>query len=275
MNTILKNKISYFLFIYFRKVIALLCWLVDTLLGRKIPLFVLCYHSFDDSGWFYSVQKEELEKQINFLLNSGYKAISMTDVYSYLVIGQKIPKYSFVVTIDDGYESVERVSKFLNSKKIQPTLFVISDSERVNRHELSHEEKLLSKEQILEMQKMGWELGSHTKTHPSLLSVTDGDLEKEVSGSKKELENEFKCRINGIAYPKGNWNEEVKLAAKNAGYSYGVTMDDGFIVPATDVLLIPRIGINNTHSLWEFKMLLSPSLLKVRKLLKKLLALFI
>jgi peptidoglycan/xylan/chitin deacetylase (PgdA/CDA1 family) len=70
----------------------------------------------------------------------------------------------------------------------------------------------------------GYELGSHTVTHPILSRIDSEQLERELVESRKKVEAETGSRCIAIAYPNGSprdYSPEVVKAAQEAGYEFG------------------------------------------------------
>ena len=55
----------------------------------------------------------------------------------------------------------------------------------------------------------GFEVGSHTLTHPDLRRLSPAALEQELAGSKTLLEQRLQTRVDALAYPYGHFNAEV------------------------------------------------------------------
>ena len=70
----------------------------------------------------------------------------------------------------------------------------------------------------------GWEVGSHTLTHRNLTTLDDAELERELAGSKRELEALLGRPCRSIAYPRGDADERVLAAAAAAGYEAGAAL---------------------------------------------------
>lgn len=85
----------------------------------------------------------------------------------------------------------------------------------------------LSWDQVRDMQAGGVRFGSHTRFHGWLDRVSPGEVDAELTQSRARLEAETgaPCRI--IAYPNGNWSENVLEATARAGYAYALTQDPG------------------------------------------------
>jgi len=89
---------------------------------------------------------------------------------------------------------------------------------------------MLTWAQIREMHTAGIEFGSHTVTHPILSRIPRHELLKELRESKQQLADQLGAGIVSFAYPNGkapDYNNEVKEALRQCGYSYAVTARPG------------------------------------------------
>lgn len=243
------------LFVIVRRLVYLSLAAIDRLLGKTNPIVIFCYHSIANDQWRFGVDLREFKKQISYLL-THYKPITLADVYKYLKGTKELHEPSFVITFDDGYKDVIRVKELLENLDIKPTVFVLS-GKNINLETLGTNRQLLSQKDIKELQKLGWEIGWHGSTH-TLLTQVNGELKEEISSSYKYF-----------AYPKGKYSSWVISNLKKNGYRLALTMDDSIISPKTNAYVIPRIGVDRTHSFSEFKTLSSPSVVKLRGLVKR------
>ena len=85
-------------------------------------------------------------------------------------------------------------------------------------------------EQILELQDLGWEIMSHSRTHPRNPVMKDNPddafVEREFSESKKIL-TEYGFNINNYVYPGGNYGKRERMFAKEY-YRSARNSDGGF-----------------------------------------------
>lgn len=81
-----------------------------------------------------------------------------------------------------------------------------------------------------------FEIGSHSMTHPPLAEMPDEALHREISESKRLLEQWLGKPVKGFAYPGGTGAiDRVKSELKKAGYLYARTiMNDSNIFPPKD-----------------------------------------
>jgi peptidoglycan/xylan/chitin deacetylase (PgdA/CDA1 family) len=236
---------------------------------QSTQVFILSYHSFAHDNWAYTTPKKEFIKQIKFLKKNKYSFISLQDLEK-SIKNKEIPKKSVVVTIDDGYKDTLEVADFLKKESIPTTLFVLSNRKNINRKEVATQKELITKNEIVSLIKKGWTIGSHSATHANLKTLSQKELHEEIINSKEMLENEFSIPISYFAFPRGQYSADVLKVIKKAGYSAAVTMDDGFISVSSNLLTLPRVGVNRTHTISEFKTLFSPSVIRFRMLIKKI-----
>lgn len=256
------------LYVPIRRLLYLSLGSVNEMVPGFTPgVFILCYHSISDDGWDFSVSLKEFKKQMNYLA-SKYQFVTLRDVFDYCQGKNQITKPSVVINFDDGYKDILQVRGFLKSRSIKPTVFVLSRPQNANREELKTDKKFLTKQDLLLLARDGWEIGSHTATHPNLDILKKTEIDDEIVKSKKSLEKDLGIPIKYLAFPKGRYSKTVILTVKKAGYKMALTMDDGFISEGMDALRVPRIGVDGTHSFSEFKKLFLPLNIQARRVLK-------
>jgi peptidoglycan/xylan/chitin deacetylase (PgdA/CDA1 family) len=86
----------------------------------------------------------------------------------------------------------------------------------------------------------GITIGAHSRTHTDLRACGRDELEREVRGSKDDLEDLTGGTVSSFAYPVGLLNEDVVRAVASAGFTSAVTTRYGWWRPASDLLQIPR-----------------------------------
>src|SRR5439155_25811028 len=96
-----------------------------------------------------------------------------------------------------------------------------------------HEEELrcLSWDQLRHLADDGWEVGSHTRSHPRLPELDDVALAEELAASRTRCEERLGRACPSIAYPYGAVDERVVDAAGRAGYRFGFSLPQAFHPP--------------------------------------------
>ncbi len=241
---------------------------------RRDKLVIFSYHSIAKDAWRFSIDPELFRVQIEALL-STYRPISLSEAVEFLYGKRVIEQPSFVLTFDDGYRDILDVKEFLAEKKIRPTCFILSDSPRADLAELGTRREFLNVADIRELMSSGWEVGCHSATHGDFWAMTPERIFEETANAKKKLEAELGVPVRYFAYPRGRYTDAAKRIIRDAGYDLALSMDDGFLSTKTDLLAVPRIGVDRTHTLKEFGAIHTDAAILFRRLVKKIIGKFL
>jgi peptidoglycan/xylan/chitin deacetylase (PgdA/CDA1 family) len=219
---------------------------------RAVDHLILSYHGISNS-WAsgLAVREEILREQLSLLRDRGYEGLTFTE-WARRRVSHELPRRSVVVTFDDGYASTLKAAPILEATGFPGTVFpVVSflDSGKPlcwpgidewigTEHE--HELRPLDWDQLAELRSAGWEVGSHTISHPDLCKVDDGALQLELEDSRAAIAGRL-GRCDTIAYPYGHADERVAAAAAWAGYLAGCTLSRFRLVD--EPYRRPRIGL--------------------------------
>jgi peptidoglycan/xylan/chitin deacetylase (PgdA/CDA1 family) len=234
-------------------------------------LLVLCYHALsDDWPAALSTTPERFEAQLALLLDRGYTPATFEQALS-----SPPGRRTVAVTFDDAYRSVlERAQPIMERLGVPGTVFVPTDfagSPEPMRWEGidqwlggPHEPELLCLgwDELRGLADRGWEVGSHTCSHPHLTGLHDERLTRELTESRAACEQGMGSACRSIAYPYGDVDARVARAAAAAGYSYGAALPKRF--GSTDPLDWPRVGVYHRDDLSRFKLKVSPLVRWVR-----------
>jgi peptidoglycan/xylan/chitin deacetylase (PgdA/CDA1 family) len=86
------------------------------------------------------------------------------------------------------------------------------------------EQRSLNWDEIVEMQKAGITIGSHTRTHAILPCEDAGRVKDELQGARDTLERRLGVSIRHFAYPCGQFNASTVEAVAQAGYGFAYTI---------------------------------------------------
>ena len=149
------------------------------------------------------------------------------DLINSLRLGSKINsgvllqrQIKLMLTFDDGTEDHIEIARLLKDYQM-PAVFFVS-SGKLGRP------GYLSREEVLEISRMGHYIGSHTVSHPILTKLSELEMQKEIVGSKERLEEIIGQKILWFAPPGGIYNEAVIHFAQEANYKYFRTLDWGY-----------------------------------------------
>jgi peptidoglycan/xylan/chitin deacetylase (PgdA/CDA1 family) len=95
--------------------------------------------------------------------------------------------------------------------------------------------------QAREMADAGFEIGSHTLTHPILTGLGDARLRKEIAQSRDRIQNAIGRKVETFCYPNGDYDLRTQREVARAGYHLAVTTDVGLNNGRNDPLALRRI----------------------------------
>lgn len=192
---------------------------------------ILCYHSTSQSAHETAVVPQALDSHLTILKRRGYVFVSLADIVAWAKGERALPRKAVALTFDDGYADFETEALPLLKKFQAPgAVFVIGEPAAATYR--TDDMPLLSQDALERLHKEPLvEIGYHSKTHPNLARMTQGDLEKEVTPP-------FPARY--FAYPGGNHSPEATQALRAAGYEAAFTIRPVLVRPGIDPHLLPR-----------------------------------
>lgn len=235
---------------------------------RKI---VLCYHAVSPT-WRTDISAlpERFEQQMSLMLARGYRPVSFSEA---VWAPPEAPVVA--ITFDDAFLSVLTFAWPIMERLGMPgTLFVPTDyidsGGRLQWPGIDEwlgspsEPELapMSWAQIRSLAAAGWEIGSHTGSHPHLTSLDDATLADELTRSKAMCERELGAPCPSVAYPFGDVDARVVTAAARAGYVTAAALPDR--QSSRDPLEWPRVGIYDVDDALRFRAKVSPAVQSVR-----------
>lgn len=239
---------------------------------RGADTIVLCYHALSED-WHapLSVTPQQFEFQIGLLASRGYRGTTFTEAAL-----EEGPEKRVAVTFDDGYRSVIDVARpILDRHGFPATVFVptrFMDPDKPMAWDGidewlggPHEDELLpmSWQQLRSLADAGWEIGSHTLTHPRLPVLGDAELRDELVESRQECARMMGGECTSIAFPYGDSDSRVLREAEAAGYSAAAMLSDR--LDRDSRFACPRIGIYQVDGPRAFRLKVSPTVRRLRR----------
>ena len=215
---------------------------------------VLMYHSVGENNLFFTVNGSEFEKQMAYLMRENFNVISLRKLEEYLK-ERNIPPKTIAITFDDGYRD-NLTNSFLTLKKhnFPATIFITTDDIGRRKNVRGHEFKMLSEEDIKELEQSGLiNIEPHTVNHPKLARLNSEEINYEIGESKRVLEYILDKVCSYFAYPFGSFDDNVLNVVKKHGFRLAFTVKKGRVKVSTKRLLLPRNSIDSEVSLKQFK----------------------
>jgi peptidoglycan/xylan/chitin deacetylase (PgdA/CDA1 family) len=204
----------------------------------RVP--ILMYHVIDSAPastplpelW---VPRREFASEVDDLAARGYHAVTLRQVWDAWHHGGRLPTKPIVFSFDDGYSSQET--------NAMPVLRAHHWAGVLNL-EVATLHTTMRPAQVRALIRAGWEVDSHTMTHPDLRTVQGAALRYEVAGARRWIHRTFGVPASFFCYPAGDYDAHVIAAVKAAGYLAATTVKAGIAAPDEPPYELPRIRVN-------------------------------
>ena len=216
--------------------------------GTWLP--ILMYHyvrdaslATDREGWNLSVSPDNFRKQVAWLRDHNYNAITMRDADLILAGKKAMPERPVAITFDDGYRDfyttaapILRDAGFTATNYV-PTRLLDGDS------------AYMTWSQVQELDAEGFEMAAHSQYHTDITTTTSNQARLEVFGSKADLESHLGHQVVDWAYPYGAVNVAAAALVREAGFWNGTTTQPGSWHEPGQLLYLTRVRMGGTAEL--------------------------
>ena len=240
-------------------------------MSRNTDVLVLCYHAVSDS-WpaDLAISEQLLARQLEFLTRRGDRGATFSEA-----LVSPPSRRTLAVTFDDAYRStLTRGKPVLDRFGLPATVFVPTafpdragpmswpgiDQWRGGPHEA--ELTPMSWHELASLANDGWEIGSHTVSHPHLTELDDGRLEAELLESRAACGRAIGVPCHSLAYPYGDVDQRVVAATGSAGYVTAAALPAR--LHRSRRLEWPRIGAYSIDTSARFAIKVSPLIRRLR-----------
>ena len=232
-------------------IFAVFYFLILNLTHKKGRRIIIYYHD---------VKKKNIEsfrRQMTYLVKKCI-VVSPSKIKTSVTSEAKV---MVAIIFDDAFESI-----FNNARPILKELGLVAGISvpvgnigqrpywKTPFHDASEEEKVMNKEQIVELDNDKFEILSHAFSHSMLTKINDSELDVELVNSKHILEKLVGHEVVGVVYPYGACDARVCNAAQKAGYKFGFTIEPSMVDDTTDNLMIGRFRTFPHDNLFTFKL---------------------
>ncbi|MFN8161328.1 MAG: polysaccharide deacetylase family protein [Solirubrobacterales bacterium] len=175
-----------------------------------------------------------LAEQLALVRRRGHVGFTFSEWERRLEAGE-LPRRSAVITFDDGYASTLNAVPVLRDAGFPGTVFPVlafvesgealrwKGVEQWSDGPDSAHMKPLGWSDLEGLAGSGWEVGSHTVTHPHLPESDDRRLRSELEDSRQGFAKRLgSCET--VCYTYGEADRRVAEAARSAGYLAGCTL---------------------------------------------------
>ena len=170
--------------------------------ARRMAIPILMYHVVSQAPagtpnaelW---VAQDRFTAEMRALRRAGYWAITLRQAFDAWRSGGPLPRRPVVVSFDDGY-----LSQYTHAR---PALKRLGWPGVLNLKLRNLGPGGITEHQVRALIADGWEVDSHTLTHPDLTTVDDARLRQELAGSRREIRRKFgSARPSSSAIPRAS-----------------------------------------------------------------------
>ncbi len=196
------------------------------------PVPILVYHDLGNApasepypGLYMSYA--DFRQEMAWLHSQGYQAVTLDEVMSAWYHHGTLPAKPVVITFDNGYPPQVTEAPRVMSRYGWPGVL----NEITEGH--------LHNSQLQSVLKLGWEVDSHSLTHPDMTTLDATDLRAQLVDSRRFLQDAFHIPADSFCYPSSKYNSAVIAAVRAAGYTNATTEGHAYATRA-DPYLLPR-----------------------------------
>jgi peptidoglycan/xylan/chitin deacetylase (PgdA/CDA1 family) len=174
---------------------------------------------------FLRVPAYKFEDEIRLLRDWEYTPISTTLLVDAITTGVALPPRPVIITFDDANEDTYTTAfPIMQKYGFTGVLYLPFDYIGAPGY--------MTVDQIKQMVAAGWEVGSHSLTHPNLSTLDEPKLRDEIVNSRKRLSALLGIPVLTFAYPFGDVSTAAVDYVRFAGYlaamdAKGFTADQG------------------------------------------------
>ena len=185
------------------------------------PVPILVYHALgtpppSEAYPGLYVSPREFREEMAWLARNGYQGVTLDEVEHAWYEHGTLPPKPIVITFDNGYPPQVRFAPSVLDKYGWPAvLFEIT---------VEH----LTPPYIRPIIAKGWEVDSHSATHPDLTTMSGAELAYQVAGSRRFLQRTYHVPSNNFCYPSSLYDSATIAAVRAAGYTGAVTEHPGY-----------------------------------------------
>jgi peptidoglycan/xylan/chitin deacetylase (PgdA/CDA1 family) len=208
-------------------------------------------HCQSEPGYVrYVISADEFETQMSVIQKLGLRGLS---------VGQALQFSSpaVAITVDDGCETdLLAVAPVLKRFDFNATFYITAG--------FLGGAGYMSRNQLQELSGLGFEIGSHSMTHPYLSDLNESGLRREIVDSKLLLEDIIGRPVDHFSCPGGRYDSRTIIAVRNAGYRTLANSDPRANFRSTDFMDLGRVAITRGLTKANFeKLCLGETLWKI------------
>ncbi len=191
---------------------------------------------------------ESFRTQLRYLRQKGYRTVGLDEILVARESGDKTGEKIVAITFDDGFDDLYfETSRVLQEFGYTATVFLVA-----GKITDKGGNGFVTWRQVYEMQKAGFWFAAHTLSHPFLTSLEPDEARREITESKRIIEEKTQDEAGFFCYPFGDFDSRTIELAKSAGFKGAVVTPTRPGIAETPFTM-KRVGINRGNSMFTFK----------------------
>lgn len=211
--------------------------------ARTVHVPIVTYHRVHAFATEYTksipdetVEPGDFAAEMRALRRSGFRTVSQRQLFLALFHGGRLPRRPVLVTVDDGYaDAVKQILPVLRANRMVATFYVISGRTR--------EQGFLNPTQIRRLDSAGMDVGAHTRSHVPLATLPAAAAQREIAGSRRDLQRILGHPVYWFAYPYGSTDAAVAEQVRRAGFLLAATTNGGTSESSLAPFALPRLHV--------------------------------
>jgi peptidoglycan/xylan/chitin deacetylase (PgdA/CDA1 family) len=209
--------------------------------GPPVPILMYHHIAAPEAGvrlpalW---VQPSKFAAQLRALRRAGYRAVTLGRVWRAWNGGPRLPRRAVVLTFDDGYADQLRHALPALRRQRWPAVLNLA---------LDFLPRMGGTRAVRRLLDAGWEIASHSMTHPDLTTLAPALVHTEVTGSRARIRELLGVTPDFFCYPFGRLDAAVVAAVRDAGYLAATTTRPGRASPR-DPYRLARVQVSRGTS---------------------------
>ncbi len=193
----------------------------------------------------WSTTPARLREHLDFLAGEGYDTLTVTDYVRRLrepVVS--LPERVALVTFDDGFaDFTTDALPALVDTGTASTLYVSTAYVGATSSWLGPdgEQPMLSWAAIKDAAASGVEVGAHSHHHVALDVLPGREAEREIAGSKQQIEQHLGRSVTSFAYPHGYHGPRVRAIVQRCGFENACGVKHALSGPGDDEFGLARV----------------------------------
>ena len=208
-------------------------------------------------------------RRICRMLRRSFRVVPLGEVFRLARAGRPLPPRTVAVTFDDCYHNNLGAARTLAEHGLPATFFI--PAAHVGSGEAFPWDRHLPRlanldwDDVRTMAALGFEIGSHTLSHPNLAAIPFEQARAEIIESKRLIEERLDRPVRWFAYPFGekeHFRDDLLPVVAEAGYEGCVSGHGGSVGPGMAGLMLPRepVPMPAFHSVLKLELYLRGAL---------------